>query len=615
MKAFQLKIMIKKSKPPIWRRVIIPAGITFSQLGIILNEVMGWSGYHLFQFEFYKDKLIFIEGADEYANNSWEYDYIDANTTYIREYLEENKTFTYIYDFGDHWRHGVTVEDIIDDYEFDYPQVIKYKGDCPIEDCGGIDGYYECLDIISNPDNEEYEARLEWMKDQGYPNEYNVEFVNIDLKQQFSYIWGKGEKRTHDKIYMEILSGKYGLKATKKDANKNIKIYQSKRNYLRDNMDLIRKVLDGKTNIPTRETYSLKKIFSDFSKQELLIILENKNLAKGFNLSKERILDKLINYLLDIDTARQYFMFQSDYVIDLLNKQDELDDTQILLIDIVDELEELFSAGYAAVTIDERCSITPDVIRLYKRIADNDFLVKRKKSRTILECLRATGVLYGIVPMDVFMQTLNKYSDTLITENEVKQIIMYIPPEHAIFKIKGNKIYKREFWDDDHGLIETQEDKEFYIPTNKEIHELGNYACLKEKYKNKLMSYMINRMYVEEEIAKLACNQIQMHIIAGFGMDVVFGILEGNGILVENEKMLNTLFGIINDMWNNTRMIIHRGHTPTEMLRYEKLQPLEKKEINIDNVISFEKAKNKVYPNSKCPCGSGKKYKFCCGRK
>lgn len=46
MKAFQLKIAIKNSKPPIWRRVIVPAGITFSQLSLILNEVMGWSGYH-----------------------------------------------------------------------------------------------------------------------------------------------------------------------------------------------------------------------------------------------------------------------------------------------------------------------------------------------------------------------------------------------------------------------------------------------------------------------------------------------------------------------------------------------------------------------------------------
>lgn len=32
MKAFQLKITIKNSKPSIWRRVIVPSGITFLQL-------------------------------------------------------------------------------------------------------------------------------------------------------------------------------------------------------------------------------------------------------------------------------------------------------------------------------------------------------------------------------------------------------------------------------------------------------------------------------------------------------------------------------------------------------------------------------------------------------
>ena len=75
------------------------------------------------------------------------------------------------------------------------------------------------------------------------------------------------------------------------------------------------------------------------------------------------------------------------------------------------------------------------------------------------------------------------------------------------------------------------------------------------------------------------------------------------------------LFKIINDMWNNTRMIVNRGYTPNELLKYEKLQPLVKNTEGMDNVISFESAKKKVYPNSPCPCGSGKKYKFCCGRK
>lgn len=56
--------------------------------------------------------------------------------------------------------------------------IIKYKGDCPIEDCGGIYGYYECLDVISDKDDPEYEERLEWMESQGYPKEYDMQDVN-----------------------------------------------------------------------------------------------------------------------------------------------------------------------------------------------------------------------------------------------------------------------------------------------------------------------------------------------------------------------------------------------------------------------------------------------------
>ena len=64
MKAYQVKITVKGSHPPIWRRCIIPAGITFSQLAVLLNEIMGWKGYHLFAFQF-QDMGICIEEIDE----------------------------------------------------------------------------------------------------------------------------------------------------------------------------------------------------------------------------------------------------------------------------------------------------------------------------------------------------------------------------------------------------------------------------------------------------------------------------------------------------------------------------------------------------------------------
>ena len=52
MGAYQFKIVIKGSKPPIWRRVLVPQGITFEQLHQIIQAVFCWSDYHLYEFEF-----------------------------------------------------------------------------------------------------------------------------------------------------------------------------------------------------------------------------------------------------------------------------------------------------------------------------------------------------------------------------------------------------------------------------------------------------------------------------------------------------------------------------------------------------------------------------------
>ena len=52
--------------------------------------------------------------------------------------------------------------------------------------------------------------------------------------------------------------------------------------------------------------------------------------------------------------------------------------------------------------------------------------------------------------------------------------------------------------------------------------------------------------------------------------------------------------------------------------RVEREQVAKAMATNKDNTISrapVKRADEKVYPNDPCPCGSGKKYKQCCGRK
>ena len=48
---YQIKVTLKGSKPPIWRRMQVTSATTLAQLHRILQRVMGWEGYHLYQFE------------------------------------------------------------------------------------------------------------------------------------------------------------------------------------------------------------------------------------------------------------------------------------------------------------------------------------------------------------------------------------------------------------------------------------------------------------------------------------------------------------------------------------------------------------------------------------
>ena len=131
MQGYQLKIVIKGSKPPIWRRILVPDKISFRDLDDIIEEAFGWTHEHMFSFYFRE--------SDEDFRGAPIADPTDTADMSIEGWLWEGCTFLYTYDFGDSWEHAVTVEKVFP-YDKRYPQVIKSKGPNMIEDCGGIWG-------------------------------------------------------------------------------------------------------------------------------------------------------------------------------------------------------------------------------------------------------------------------------------------------------------------------------------------------------------------------------------------------------------------------------------------------------------------------------------------
>ncbi len=66
MKAFQIKIELIDSEPLIWRRVVIPADVTFRRLHDTIQFSMGWRDYHLYEFEFPQEKLRITNDEESY---------------------------------------------------------------------------------------------------------------------------------------------------------------------------------------------------------------------------------------------------------------------------------------------------------------------------------------------------------------------------------------------------------------------------------------------------------------------------------------------------------------------------------------------------------------------
>jgi hypothetical protein len=174
---YQIKVTLRDSKPPIWRRIQVGSDISLYKLHQILQAVMGWSGYHLHQF---------IIGGEYYGEPHPDYDFemIDEKKVKLSEVVFGAKDkFIYEYDFGDSWEHEITIEKVFPpEAGVHYPVCLTGKRACPPDDCGGVWGYEGFLEAIRNPDHPEHDDMLEWIGGSFDPEEFNLDEINQRLK-------------------------------------------------------------------------------------------------------------------------------------------------------------------------------------------------------------------------------------------------------------------------------------------------------------------------------------------------------------------------------------------------------------------------------------------------
>lgn len=95
----------------------------------------------------------------------------------------EKDSLIYEYDFGDSWEHKIVLEKILpDDGSTETPSCIKGKRACPPEDCGGIWGYANLIEIVQNPKHPEHQEMLKWLGESLDPEYFDLDDINEGLQ-------------------------------------------------------------------------------------------------------------------------------------------------------------------------------------------------------------------------------------------------------------------------------------------------------------------------------------------------------------------------------------------------------------------------------------------------
>ena len=180
----QFRVELEEILPVIWRRILVPSDYNFWDLHVAIQDAMGWMDCHLHHFEIKAkhkrtEERIGIPDMERCADDLPEV-YPGWEIPVVSRFNDLGIAARYLYDYGDSWVHTVKLEGYLcRDKGTEYPICLDGDRACPPEDCGGARGYYELLEMLSDPDDEEYEDTRTWVGKAWHPEKFDrgtVEF-------------------------------------------------------------------------------------------------------------------------------------------------------------------------------------------------------------------------------------------------------------------------------------------------------------------------------------------------------------------------------------------------------------------------------------------------------
>lgn len=414
----------------------------------------------------------------------------------------------------------------------------------------------------------------------------------------------------------------------------------------------------------------LREYLTEYTKEELLDQARSFEIRKCSGLRKADLIDTIVDTFCTEEMLRSRLACLTKEQMDLFRKAC-ISPTAFSVNEVVDAMKLYrYWIGYFEEPTDRFC-VFEDVGVAFSKVDDESFRRKQCRKGWMVKCIHFFIQYYGIAPIEVIYEMYRQKVKCSIDEMiemlwempvDIVESCLFTmdrigmkgwPKENPLYSEKGIFVHLQLFEDEEFDyLLRQQKDKDFYIPSAQQIDEICRigYEASSSEYK-KLESFFIKKLRFPYEQAVTWCLQVWANSYEGESpLKIINKMTEAN--IEFEEKMINELLELVMAAHNNTRMKENRGYKPSEMARKMPIDkmptivPASSKAAailmdaapqlqamgvpvdlngNTDVIhttmfprgLSEEpiRVEKKIYPNDPCPCGSGKKYKKCCGKK
>ena len=214
--------------------------------------------------------------------------------------------------------------------------------------------------------------------------------------------------------------------------------------------------------------------------------------------------------------------------------------------------------------------------------------------------------LYGLITVDDFITIFNGFESESVTTKEMQGIILSRVAATKPYYLWEQYLVNPVFGDDLDGLLrlkDEQKGKPRFLPDRDVFLSYASGEYLSDSDEAVELAQFLSDITGDMRLARSLVLELSDLCACGASMESCIGLMYSCNIEFDDESLMQAFQKLLTRLWQVTRLWGFHGHTPFEM---EKMWWVNGPWIDQDRV-------RKLGRNDPCPCGSGKKYKKCCG--